>query len=288
MTQSPQPLYDLIFRGDILPGHRLPEVKAKLAQLFKTDVVKINALFTGGAVPLKRNLDQATAEKYQSVLHKAGAAVQLAEAGKVRARPAAPPRESTAAAAQPMTLQQRLALQEAQQAKQIAEKARQEPQQVEAAEQNTPATSTPVSAASADSLSPSGSSSEPASMTKPAPQTGLSLAPVGVDLLEGQEKPRPTTPVVDVSQITLRPPGDDLLDADERTVVEPVAVRGEQYGLSEPGEDLLRDSEKVSTPAVAIELPDVDLAPVGADMGQLKRDLPDVTPDISGLSLKED
>lgn len=274
MTQSSQPLFDLIFRGDILPGHQLPEVKAKLAQLFKTDVVKINALFSGAAVQLKRNLDQATAEKYQTVLRKAGAAVQLAEAGKVRTAPVAASREpKTAPVAPPTALQPRSDLQESAAAKRDAASAATPGQQ--AAPATAGATPAPVG------------SPVPAPVAAATEPTGLSLAPVGADLREGQEKPHVETPAVDVSQITMRPPGADLLDDSERPVVKAVAVRGENYGLSELGADLLHDSEKSPAAAIRIDLPDVDLAPVGADMGQLKRDIPVVTPDISGLSLKE-
>jgi predicted nicotinamide N-methyase len=46
------PEFDIIFRGDIVFGHQLAEVKAKLQQLFKADAAKIDALFTGRPVPL--------------------------------------------------------------------------------------------------------------------------------------------------------------------------------------------------------------------------------------------
>jgi len=69
--------FDIIFRGDIVLGHSLNDVKQRLAKLFKVDAVKIDALFTGAAVPLKRNLDGAAAEKYRAVLVKAGAQVEV-------------------------------------------------------------------------------------------------------------------------------------------------------------------------------------------------------------------
>src|SRR5690606_40568336 len=55
--------FDIIFRGDIVIGHQLQDVKARLQQLFKTDAARIDALFTGRPVALKRGLDQATANK---------------------------------------------------------------------------------------------------------------------------------------------------------------------------------------------------------------------------------
>ena len=63
--------FDVIFRGDIVLGHALDDVKVRLQKLFKVDASKIDALFTGRPVILKRNLDSATAEKYRKVLHQA-------------------------------------------------------------------------------------------------------------------------------------------------------------------------------------------------------------------------
>lgn len=85
------PLFDIVFRGDILPGKNLVEVKQRLAQLFKADEAKINQLFSGAAVPLKRNLEKAVADKYVAALNQAGADVQLMEAGKLAARQAKRP-----------------------------------------------------------------------------------------------------------------------------------------------------------------------------------------------------
>jgi len=85
--------FDVIFRGDIVLGHALDQVKSRLQKLFKVDAQKIDALFTGRPVILKRNLDPATAEKYRKVLQQAGAQVRLAPSGatqaadKPRARP---------------------------------------------------------------------------------------------------------------------------------------------------------------------------------------------------------
>ncbi len=73
--------FDIIFRGDIILGHSLAEVKQRLQQLFKTDAARVDALFTGRPVPLKRNLDAATAEKYRDVLTRAGAQVDIRPAG---------------------------------------------------------------------------------------------------------------------------------------------------------------------------------------------------------------
>lgn len=255
-------MFDIIFRGDILPGHQLLDVKAKMAKLFKADMAKIDGLFVGGAVPLKRNLDRATAEKYQAVLKSAGAEVQLAEAGKVgqkkvgqkrapeRTARRVAPVATRSEAEQPMTLQQRLAAQEAERENQEAEKAK-----LLVEQEGAPA---------------------------------FTLAPVGSDLLEGVEKTVIPEVDVDVGQISLRPQEGDLVDADERFVVELVAVRVEDYGLSELGDDLLHDDERRSLPLAEVSVPEIEVAPVGSDMGQIKGAVPPPPPDTSGLSIKND
>lgn len=264
MTQSDQPLFDVIFRGDIAPGHQLLDVKANMAKLFKADMARIDALFVGGAVALKKNLDQTTAEKYQAVLKSAGADVQLAEAGKIgKKKPArkktVPSAKAKSPAEQPMTLQQRLAAQE-------AEREQQEAQVRKETERAAPQVS--ISTESDD--------------------TGFTLAPVGAELLEGVEKEERPEVVVDISQMTLRPQEGDLVDDNERFVVEPVSVQVADYGLSELGDDLLHEDEKQSLPLVEVAVPEVDIAPVGSDMGQLRGDEPPPPPDTSGLSIKED
>jgi hypothetical protein len=82
--------FDIVFRGDLVLGHQLGDVKQRLQQLFKTDATKVDALFTGRPVPLKRNLDEATANKYRDVLLKAGAQVEVKPSGSVNFAPPQP------------------------------------------------------------------------------------------------------------------------------------------------------------------------------------------------------
>jgi uncharacterized membrane protein YhaH (DUF805 family) len=65
-------LFKIVFEGGSLPGVEPETAKANLAQLFKSDLLAIEKLFTGHKVALKRNLPQETAEKYLSALHQAG------------------------------------------------------------------------------------------------------------------------------------------------------------------------------------------------------------------------
>ncbi|WP_027328578.1 hypothetical protein [Marinimicrobium agarilyticum] len=228
--------FDLVFRGDIVLGQPLASVKQRLQQLFKADEAKIEQLFTGRPVALKRQLDAATAKKYQQVLHKAGAQVEMVPS-------------------------------QARQAKAEA-----------------------------------------------APTRGLSLAPVGGLLLKPSERARLTPVSVDTSGLSLRPPEGDLLDRTERRPEEPMPVAIPDFVLAEVGADLLEGSERDSLPLASVDpedwglaeagsdllsaserapepppvaVPEFDVAPVGSEMGELKKNQAPVAPDISGLTLEE-
>lgn len=95
MSQS----FDVIFRGDILPGHNFLEVKQRVGQLFKLDDERLNVLFSGKVSFLKRDTDRVTAEKYRDAMESAGAAVEIksnspqADKPAVSAAPSQPLRE---------------------------------------------------------------------------------------------------------------------------------------------------------------------------------------------------
>lgn len=68
--------YKIVFDGQVMPDMALDTVKDNLARLFKSDQSKIDALFTGSPVALKRDLAEAEADKYLAALHQAGALVR--------------------------------------------------------------------------------------------------------------------------------------------------------------------------------------------------------------------
>lgn len=262
MTES---LFDIIFRGDILPGHQLLQVKSQLAKLFKADEQKINALFAGGAVALKRNLELAAAEKYQAVLRKAGADVQVAAAGTVKtatpgARKVANQRRVDPAAAAPkMTLKQRLEAAAG--------------SELESAAENEPAVASAPAIAEATKDDHSTAEGE------------LGLSPVGSDLLNQSERREFTAVSVDTSYMSLREPEGNLLDDDEITRVDAVEVDAD-FELAEVGADILRDSEKRVLPEARVRVPEVDLAPAGSDLGQIPAAEPPPPPDTSKISVE--
>jgi len=280
--------FDIIFRGDIVFGHQLADVKVRLQQLFKADSAKIEALFSGRPVPLKRGLDKASAEKYKEALGKAGAQVDIAPGGATK--PAPPEQTVMKTAAPALTLAQRLEIQ-AEADKVAAE------QEVARREQ----------AAREATLNPA---------TQAATQSNWSLAPVGAYLLQPSEKAAEEGITIDTSAISLRPPeAGNILDISEQALAPRAVVVAPDFEVAEVGADLVRADEKMELPLLELELEDwtladlgedliaasekaevlipvisdldVGLAPVGADLGQLKPKINIVVPDISGLSLAD-
>ena len=288
--------FDIIFLGQLQPGHTLAEVKRRLIELFKADAAKIDALFSGVAVPLKRNLDQAGAKKYQAVLARAGIKVQV-RASKASAAPNADAENvrsdrlaaqvkrraelsATATTSKPMSMSERLALAES------------PPAFVPVVNKKDP-----TSAAKAQVI----------------PESGLTVADLGADVLTASERRRVTPVSVDTSAMSLREEVGDLLDASEKDkevqsdfdlgryelaatgedllhdheklVVDAIEVNTSGLLLIDAGADMISPDEKVEVEVLSVDIGGIEMAPVGSDMGQLKDERSPLNPDISKLSL---
>ncbi len=85
--------YAVIFQGQIADGADPAAVRANLGKLFKADSERVEKMFSGQKVVIKRGLDVDSAAKYKAVLLKAGALVAVVDmAAKIPAetKPAAP------------------------------------------------------------------------------------------------------------------------------------------------------------------------------------------------------
>jgi hypothetical protein len=80
--------FDVFFRGDIVAGQAVVEVKERLAGLFKLEAAQVEQLFSGRPTAIRRNLDEASAKKYEQALLKIGALAELRPV-KVEEAPAA-------------------------------------------------------------------------------------------------------------------------------------------------------------------------------------------------------
>lgn len=70
------PRYKIVFDGQLMPEASLEMVKTNLARLFKSDLARIDSLFSGTPVALKRDLGESEAQQYLTALQKAGAKVR--------------------------------------------------------------------------------------------------------------------------------------------------------------------------------------------------------------------
>lgn len=251
--------FDIIFRGDIVLGHQLAEVKLRLQQLFKADTAKIDTLFTGRPVPLKRNLDHPTATKYREALLKAGAMVELCPSDK---SPANAPRQLVAP-----TRGQAVA--------------------------DSPVASAPQPEHSRWTLAPVGADLLPAAARPAAPPppavdtSNLSLRAAEGNLVDATEMaPTPIAAVV-APDLGLAAVGEDLLNAAEKLALPLVEIEVDDWEIAAVGSDLLTEEERPVLIPVAVANSDFGLAPVGSDLGQLKPAVKPLAPDISKLRLAD-
>lgn len=92
--------FQVLMSGKLVDGMDPAQVKANVAALFKVDVAKVEKLFSGQPVVIKKGLDEATAKKYQAALQRAGAICQVADANAGVSQPAPQPASGQQAAVQ--------------------------------------------------------------------------------------------------------------------------------------------------------------------------------------------
>jgi glutaredoxin/uncharacterized membrane protein YhaH (DUF805 family) len=99
-------LSQLVFYGEILPGHDADTVKAGLAELLKLPVEQIAAVFSGRRVVLRKSLPSAQAASYIARLEKVGVKVfaePVPQSAAPAATPAAPASPAMTMAATPVS-----------------------------------------------------------------------------------------------------------------------------------------------------------------------------------------
>lgn len=70
MTQA---RFKIVFDGELMPEVALETAKDNLARLFKSDRARINSLFSGSPIAIKRDLHESEADQYLAALQRAGA-----------------------------------------------------------------------------------------------------------------------------------------------------------------------------------------------------------------------
>ena len=232
--------YNLVFRGDIAAGHKLAEVKQRLANLFKTPPEKIEKLFSGRPVAIKKGLAGADAERYLQALTAAGAVVEKVANTATKPAPAKP------------SLAERLgqiedeAPQEAAPAQQLEAKPVSNPEPAPASEPETPAEVEIVLQAVAPSVAED-------AVAPSAP--GLSLRPMTGHLLDDVEKVYMEPAEVDVSGLSLAEAKGDLLTPEEKPVYQELDLNVD-FELAPVGSYLSEVTDDIPQDLAAISIDD--------------------------------
>ncbi len=69
--------YQVIFSGEIIEHADIDMVKSNVARVFSLPADRIEKLFSGKRLVLKKDIDQATAERYKTTLQRAGALCEI-------------------------------------------------------------------------------------------------------------------------------------------------------------------------------------------------------------------
>jgi hypothetical protein len=189
--------YDIVYAGRIADGADAAQVQANVAKLFKTEPAKVQHLFTGQRVFVKKGVDDATARQYVAAFGKAGALAEIVPAAVASPAAAPAPREPAAAPApNPMAARTPSAPLRA----------------------TGPAEPPPAALRGTPAVIPDYTVAEPGVVLveavpvvpKQIDTAHLSLAEVGADL---GERRTVAVPQYDLSALTLDPPGVLLVDA---------------------------------------------------------------------------
>lgn len=214
-----QPLYDIIFTGQLVDGVDTQTAKTNLATLFKTTPGNVEKIFSGKPQPLKRGVDKPQALKYKAALHKAGLLVSF------RAHQQTNDTAQNDVWSLAPTGSDLLKANERQQ---------------------TPGVEVDIS-----NIKMVSAFMEPEPEVKPvppAPDTGhLSVAAAGEDLLT--ERPEtPPSPLLNLDDITLAPAGSDLEQLTED--LPPLDPDTSSISMANIGADILEGQVKKAPPAV--------------------------------------
>lgn len=254
---------NVIFRGDIVLGQNLVEVKARFAQLFKLTPDKVDTYFSGRPVALKKACDPATAEKFKQALQHIGCLVQIkpvevdAAANQAAAtKPAAPAAPAPAPkAAAPVA-----------------------PVAAQAAPQ------APVSAASQAQSNTQAATTEQVSEIDISHLSLVKRNPFSDEAEEPLEPARVVTPpVLDLSNYALEPVSDDWLEAARDVPELQLDLSG--MTMDQVGADLLRPEEVPVVAPVIVDVSSISIAQAGVDLGEIAKPAAPPAPDTSHLSL---
>lgn len=269
--------FDLLFRGELLPDHNLADVRANLGRTLKLDPPKLDQLFSGQLVYLRRQADRETAARFQAAFRAAGARLRVVPAG-AELDPNQSPAPMNAAAASPQ---------------------RSMPDPTPAAlGRKKPSLAERLAAASAEAVQSAGAPAPPPSAPSSiagevaAGRAARRATPWTANSSSKNRGPLPgfgAPAGLAAGEFEVAPVGADVLRPEERVVIVPRNVRTDHISLAEPGGRLTepemnmelllnldhlslaepgaRIGEERVEPVPSVPDPRLDLAPPGANLG---------------------
>jgi hypothetical protein len=244
--------YRLAFSGEVIEGQHAAVVKKRLAAMLKLDDERMDVLFSGRQVIVKKATDAKTAARYQEAFTKAGARLRVVPLdGADGPTPAQDP--ATPSSTEPS---------------------------------RPPSAPDTERAAADDSLSvlPAG-----ADVLTEAERENVTGADIDTSHLSVQgatftvAEPESEIDAPNVDHITVAEPGADLGVENEEIIVEIDA----DFDLAEVGATL-KEADAEAEPAVDVAKIDFDVAEPGADIGTDTEGTPPPAPDTSHISLEDD
>ncbi len=187
----PQPLFDVYFRGALLPDADPAQVRERLASLFSLGAAELDRLFDGNPVCVKRGMDVDGAAQLRGRFRDAGALVDIRPAEAVRtapppaSAPASPAAQADAAIDEPWSLAP--------------------PQTGTLAGYARPVEAAPLPDVSAIALTPAGTPVADANAPPPPAidTSHLSVSAPNTGSLEDCRQEKPARPIGDISHLTL-------------------------------------------------------------------------------------
>lgn len=260
--------YKLLFRGQIAVDQHAAVVRGRLQKLLKASDAQLDLMFSGNPVSIKKDVDEAGAERYLDAFMKAGAKLEIVELDAAALAEAARKAEMVAAA---------LAHKKEQaEKKHLAEKEELARQAVQSEQRGTSASTEPatsdasvdgkaqvISAATADAIA------------------SFALSEVGADLVSSVAKAPEPVASVTTDHLSLAEAGGHLVEPAEASAVAPTPpVDTSHLSLDEAGATLGVPAETVAT-IDALAESDLELGEVGE---LLVESAPVVEPEILDLS----
>jgi len=248
--------YHIYYSGEVLEGHNVANVRAKLGKLFNADAITLDKLFSGSRQAVKRNCDKATALKYKKAMESAGAKPVITAAEEATGGSAV---TSTQAAPSSNNEQQPVELTKAQRIAAIA---------------------------AGDTGSPTSFGGSPKAETGAADpsDTGFGVAEPGADLLKPEERQVQEPASVDTSSIELTATGTRLSN---EPPAPPSAPDTSHLSMGPVGAAIPNLQTNLETKQPDIS--DIDLAPSGTDFSDCVSGDPEpLDLDLSGINLAPD